>query len=590
MDLHDLSTEKNRIVKAMFTSSFITMLLASVAMLLGTLVDGILIGNFLETNDMAAYGLIHPITVLLLAVTGIFSSGSQILCTRHMSLGEPDKANSAFSLTFIMLFLVSAVLTAVFLIFATPIVQFLGAWKELMPLGRDYLIGLAIGFPGILLATTMAPFAQLEGNQKLTVFGVIAMVAVNVAGDLLNVLVFHGGIFGMGIATSAGSYCAFFLLLVHFLRNKRGYRLIFRNINWRNAGTIILPGLPTAGGRLFATFRTLFLNYILIAISTNVALAAYSARMNIGTFFATTGAAAGMSTLALTGIFYGEEDRTTLKKMFGIVMFNSVTIAVVIMVFLLLFSPQVIAFYMKSDPVTMDMAARALRFCAISLPFYTINNILANYLQAIHRIIFTNIIMFCENLGFCVLCALLLVPWFGTDAVWFCYVTGEVLTMLLYIVVALLYRRRLPAQSRNLLMLRADFGIAETDLLEGSFHTMEEVQLLSMQIELFCMSRCSDEDRANIVALAFEEMSKNILIHGFCDNKKHSVDYRICRRGDDFILRLRDDCPSFNPVAKLDDMDACGDTQHMGIRITKTIAKDVSYIKIMNMNNLIITI
>ena len=590
MSKQDFSMDKNRIIKSMFTSTFITMLLASVAMLLGTLVDGILIGHFLETNDMAAYGLIHPVTVLLLAVTGIFSSGSQILCTKHMSLGEPEKANNIFSLTFALLFLVSGALTALFLVFSTPIVTFLGAWNELLPLGRDYLFGLAIGFPGVLLATTMAPFAQLEGNQSLMVFGVCIMVGVNVAGDLLNVLVFHGGILGMGLATSAGSYCAFLLLFIHFLRNKRGYRLVFRKLNWRCAGKIILPGLPTAGGRLFATFRTLILNYLLIAISTNVALAAYSARMNIGTFFASTGAAAGMATLSLTGIFYGEEDRTSLKNMFRIAMFNSIVIAVVIMAFLLIFSPQVILAYMHGDPETMEMSVRALRFCAISLPFYAINNILANYLQAIRRIVFTNIIMFCQNLGFCVGTALLMIPWFGTDAVWACYITGEVLTCLLYLIVACIYRRRLKPENRNLMMLPDDFGIYGIEVVEGTLHTMEEVKLVSMQTEMYALSRCGDEDRANMVALAFQEMAKNILIHGFCDGKKHSVDYRILQKGDDFILRLRDDCPSFNPVAKLDDMDACGDTTHMGIRITNTIAKDVSYIKIMNMNNLIITI
>ena len=162
--------------------------------------------------------------------------------------------------------------------------------------------------------------------------------------------------------------------------------------------------------------------------------------------------------------------------------------------------------------------------------------------------------------------------------------------MLLYLIIAWIYSRTLPEGKRNLMMLPADFGIEGLEVVEGSLHTMEEVLLTSMQMEMYALSRCGDEDRANMVALAFEEMTKNILIHGFCDGKKHSVDYRILKKGDDFILRLRDDCPSFNPVAKLNDMDACGDTAHMGIRITRTIARDVSYIKIMNMNNLIITI
>lgn len=589
-DIHNALSDKNMIVREMFISSFLTMLLASVAMLLGTLIDGILIGNFLTTNDMAAYGLIHPVTVLLLAVTGIFSSGSQIVCTKHMSLGESDDANRAFSLSFALLLIVSLSMMTLFLIFDTSIVSFLGAANELLPLGRDYFIGLTIGFPGVLLATMLAPFAQLEGRQSLAVSAVCAMVGINVAGDLINVFVFNGGIFGMGIATSLGSYGAFIILFVHFLFNKKGYRLTFRNIAWRKSLSIILPGLPTAGGRLFATFRTLFLNYILIAISNNIALAAYSARMNIGTFFASTGAASGMAALSLTGFFYGEEDRTMLKKMFKIVMIYSVLIATMIMIFLLLFSNQIIALYMNTDSETLALSARALRFCAISLPFYAINNILANYLQAIRRIIFTNVLLFCQNLGFCLLSAFIMIPYIGTDGVWACYIAGEVATTVLYIVIAAVYSERMRPGLRNLMMLPEDYGISDEDLIEGSIKNTDELKVAAIKTELFCLSRCPDKDKADKVVFAFEEMTKNILHHGFCDSKTNVIDFRIFKKDEDFVIRLRDDCPSFNPVAKLDDMNASNDTSHMGIRITETLAKDISYIKIMNMNNLIIVI
>jgi Na+-driven multidrug efflux pump/anti-sigma regulatory factor (Ser/Thr protein kinase) len=589
MELKD-SLNKSRIVRSMFTSSFITMLLASIALLIGTLVDGIMIGNFLDTTDMAAYGLIHPVAILLLAVTGIFSSGSQIICTKHMSIGESEKANGIFSLTFIMLLFVSGILTAVFIIFATPVVQLLGARGELLPLGREYLLGLAVGFPGVLLATTMAPFAQLDGHQKITIISIAAMIGVNVAAAILNVTVFHGGLFGMGMATSLGSYAAFVIALIHFLTNKKGYRLTLKHLPWKLAGKIILPGLPTAGGRLFATFRTLFLNYLLIAISTSTALAAYSARMNIGTFFAATGVASGMTTLSLTGIFFGEEDRTSLSKMFKVVTVNSVIIATAIMIFLLAASEGVIDLYMNTDAATLEMTSRSLRFCALSLPFYAVNNILINYLQAIRRVIFTNILIFCQNIAFCIPFALFLSPYIGTDAVWSSYLICEILTTLLYLIVAYLYGRKRAPSKKNLLMLSDSFGIDNDDLLEGTITCAEELPVVCMKLEMFCLSRNSGEDKTAVVVTAFEEMTKNILTHGFCDGKKHTIDYRIFKKGDDYVLRLRDNCKAFNPMAKLDDMDAKGDTQHMGIRVASVVAKDINYISIMNMNNLILTV
>lgn len=54
----------------MFRRSFVFMLTAAFTMLLGTLIDGIVIGSVLGAEAMAVYGLINPVVIAVSAFFG----------------------------------------------------------------------------------------------------------------------------------------------------------------------------------------------------------------------------------------------------------------------------------------------------------------------------------------------------------------------------------------------------------------------------------------------------------------------------------------------------------------------------------------
>ena len=62
--------------------------------------------------------------------------------------------------------------------------------------------GFFIGAPGHILVAVLIPEVQICGKNKLIIASIGALTIADVIGDLLNVLVFNGGMFGMGLATS----------------------------------------------------------------------------------------------------------------------------------------------------------------------------------------------------------------------------------------------------------------------------------------------------------------------------------------------------------------------------------------------------
>jgi LytS/YehU family sensor histidine kinase len=82
-----------------------------------------------------------------------------------------------------------------------------------------------------------------------------------------------------------------------------------------------------------------------------------------------------------------------------------------------------------------------------------------------------------------------------------------------------------------------------------------------------------------------EEMAGNIIDHGFVkDKKKHSVDVRVVHKGNEVILRLRDDCVPFDPGERSKMTGSEDPVKNIGIRMIYKMAKEVQYQNIFGLN------
>ncbi len=81
-----------------------------------------------------------------------------------------------------------------------------------------YLHGYMIGIPALMLIQVLGPMIVMDGGKKLFSLSAAVLCVVDVIGDLLNAFVFHGGSFGMGLATSVAFMIQLAMLLGRFFR------------------------------------------------------------------------------------------------------------------------------------------------------------------------------------------------------------------------------------------------------------------------------------------------------------------------------------------------------------------------------------
>ena len=97
-----------KIISNLFKKSVISIIAATIATMIGVVIDGIVIGRFLGADSMAAYGLVTPVINLATAFSGILAAGSQVVCAQHLGAGKADRARRAFSMCMVVTALVAA--------------------------------------------------------------------------------------------------------------------------------------------------------------------------------------------------------------------------------------------------------------------------------------------------------------------------------------------------------------------------------------------------------------------------------------------------------------------------------------------------
>lgn len=142
----------------------------------------------------------------------------------------------------------------------------------------------------------------------------------------------------------------------------------------------------------------------------------------------------------------------------------------------------------------------------------------------------------------------------------------------------------------RILLLPNGFDVPENDRIDRTITSHDEVIALSAEAWSFCHDRGCDTSRTYAISLAVEEMATNTVVEGFRPGKHNSIDMRILKKGDDYIVRIRDDCLIFNPVKQLQLYSDKVPMHHIGLRMVIGSAKDVQYTCVLKLNNLVIRV
>lgn len=584
-----------KIINKLFRSSVISIIAAAVAAMLGIVIDGIVISRFLGPESMAAYGIVTPVVNMATIFSGVLATGAQVVCAQHLGAGDSKGARRAFSMCMVITVAISVILMSLIIIFRENIAVFLGARgnsAKLLPYASDYLLGMVFSLPSVIFLFEFNALMRLDGDANRVIVAVAVMTVLDVAGDLLNAFVIKGGMFGMGMATTISYFIALIIMLLHFTKKDIIFRFSFKGLRLTDLRDILTTGSASAVGSGSAMLRNIVLNRILVATAlSSTAVGALGVLNTVYNFTSSTLVGVGMTCAMIAGMILGEQDRTGALHLVKITFKTALIIGAALGV-VLFFSADFVANVFKNENGVkmVELAARGLRFYAVSLILYGINNAFVNYTQGLRRMGLSNVFCFLQNFVFVVIPALALVGILDTDAVWLSFIIAEMLTMLAIIVLAGVFKKGIPYRLKDYLFLKEPFGADSDDLYEVSITDIDQVNAASQAVARFCESKNADKKQCCLLSLFVEELGNNTAEYGFSQGKNHSLDIRVVYMEDGWILRMRDNCKAFDPTEWIKLHESSDPAANIGIRMVCGMAKSVNYLSTMNLNILTVRI
>ena len=568
-----------KLVRQMLAAQILSALTVSLCLL----IDNLMIGRYLGEAALSAYGLANPVLLILGAVGSMLSAGTQVACGKSLGRGDKQETNAGYSSAVTVAVVFSLAFAAVVMAARLPLARMLGArGSGLLKDTSDYMSGFIIGAPATMGALILVPFLQMAGQGNLLIAAVLGMTVADVAFDLINVLVFEGGMFGMGLASSLSYYVALLIGGGYFLSKKCAFSFSLKRIKWRKIRELIAGGAPTIFGMASSVVLVFTVNRVLLKAGGRAEVAAYaviSAIVNAANCISTgTGGVA----LTLSGILYNEEDRPGLGELLRLLVRWSVVLGAATLALLMVLAGPLASLFIKEAGKGRTMVETGLRLFALGLIPCCVSNALRSCYQGTGRVRLMEVICVLANALLPSLAALALGLTVGVTAVWFCFVIGETLTLL--IVAGYVWRKkgRVTWQGEDILLLRDDFGVPESDRMEKSLRNVEDVMAFSRAAARFCRAHGCKARLADHLALCIEEMGVNIVTHGFAGDGKNSLSVRLQVKEGRWTLRFRDDCAAFDPIEHVNQ----SQDDSLGIRLAMRMADEARYTYSMSLNNL----
>ena len=552
------------------------------------IVDSIFASNFIGKTAMTSIGFYAPMDHFLFALSIMLVSGSQLLIGRALGRNDLEEVRTCFSSDLAAAFCVSVVTSlAMVLAAATNAFGVIVKKPEELASFNSYLLGQAPGIPALVLGQQFFAFLSLENKTKRTMAAGICCVAVNTVMDVLFVYAANLGTFGLGLGSAVAVWAFCLVNASYYFTGKSEMKFSLRSFRMKKCLDIVQMGYPGAISRFVEMFRCFIVNLLILRYVGSGGLSAFAASNSVMAIFWPVPFGMMAVTRMMLGISIGEEDRSSLVGTCRVFMRNCMVFQLCLTALLVLLArPFTLLFFRDPADEVYQMTLMGLRILPLCMPLAVISLNFACYAQAMEKKFLSVALPVLDGMVGVVCCSLVLIPAMKMTGLYIANVINGVLCFLLIFFHAWAAGKKIPRSAEDLLVVPDSFGAAPEDRMDLEIQSMPEVMEISARVMDFCAERGVDSRRASHASLALEEMAGNIVSHGFAaDHKKHHyIMIRVIRKGDDLILRLRDNCAAFDPLERARMIRQEDPVSNIGLRIVLGISRDVCYQNLLGTN------
>lgn len=223
----------------------IPMMVAELVNVFYNLVDRMYIGHIdnVGTVALTGVGICLPLITAISGFGNLFATGGAPLSAIARGKKNNEEAETIQNTSFTMLLIVGAALTAVLFLIEKPVLQWMGADKETLPVALGYFNIYLIGTLFTMITMGMNPFINSQGFSEIGMCTVLIGAVLNLILDPIFIFALDFGVQGAAIATVLSQFVSA-LWVILFLQGKKAViRLSRLTVDLEKAKQILSLGI-----------------------------------------------------------------------------------------------------------------------------------------------------------------------------------------------------------------------------------------------------------------------------------------------------------------------------------------------------------
>ncbi len=417
------------------------------------IVDQLFIANasYLGSYGNAANNTVFPMTVIAVSLALFIGDGCCAYVSICLGANEKEKAHKTIGNAIVLCLIVSAVVTAAYLLFRDQLISAFGARvnEETFRNAQEYFFFISLGIPFYMFGQCMNPIIRSDGSPKFAMVSTVSGAVVNIILDPIFIFVFKWGMMGAAIATVAGQVLTVVLSVWYLFHMKvvRLHKTSF-NLSWDIVRHFLPLGLTSFLSQISIVAAVAAVNNMISKYGPmdeifgqpeyeQIPLAVVGI---VNKFFQvvisiSVGLAAGCIPVVGYNIGAGRKDRA--KKLFTNTLIGEAAVGAVAFLIVELFPNQLISIFGAANESVYytEFAVKAFRIYLSMIIFSCVNKGTFIFLQSTGKAFASTTLSLLREVVFGVGFAILMPVFLGLDGVLFGMPIADLLTFLIAIFV-----------------------------------------------------------------------------------------------------------------------------------------------------------
>ena len=329
--------------------------------------DTIIVGQFVGTEALAAVGTTGTVINLLVGFFVGVASGATVIISQYFGANDREILSKSVHTSMALAVAGGIVIMVIGIVTARPTMLAMGVPDDIMDDAVLYMNVYYLGIIGNLIYNIGTGVLRAIGDSRMPLYVLIVCCLANVVLDLLFVVVFHWGVFGVAFATVLSQLISAVLLMIRLMGTQEAYRVELRKIRFHKdiLKNVVRIGLPAGLQSVMYSFSNILIQASINSFGTT-AIAAWAAIGKIDGFIWMVMNAFGIAVTTFAGQNFGARQYDRMKRCTRVGLGMCLGTIIALSALLFIFRYQLLMFF-TGDAEVVNIGAQ---FCLVLAPSY----------------------------------------------------------------------------------------------------------------------------------------------------------------------------------------------------------------------------